>query len=116
MLFGLSFDDAPKIDKTLNDDERVDFGKSYLKVIHTPGHTLGGICFFFPEEKILFSGDTLFNGSIGRTDLQGGNFVSIIKSIKTKILTLPNDVTVYSGHGESTTIVEEKIHNPFLVK
>ncbi len=115
MMFGLSVDEIPVIDQNLNDGGHVEFGNTRLKVIHTPGHTMGGVCFFAEQDKILFTGDTLFKGSIGRTDLQGGNYETIIRSIKNKILPIGDDVILYPGHGESSTIGAEKKHNPFLV-
>ena len=84
------------------------------KVIHTPGHTQGSSCFYFEEDKIVFTGDTLFAGSIGRTDHPGGNFDQIVNSIKNYIFTLPDDTIVVPGHGEETTIGKEKIENQFV--
>lgn len=103
----------PTID--LQDGLVLSFGSVKFQVIHTPGHTPGGVCFFFPNQKILFSGDTLFAGSIGRTDFPGGDYDTIIRSIKEKILILPDDVQVYPGHGPSTTIGYERSRNPFLI-
>jgi glyoxylase-like metal-dependent hydrolase (beta-lactamase superfamily II) len=85
-----------------------------FRIIHTPGHTRGGVCFYFEEGKSLFSGDTLFCTSIGRTDLPGGNTETLLSSIKDNLLTLPGDTVVYPGHGPSTTIAQEKSSNPFL--
>ena len=85
-----------------------------IKQISTPGHSPGGSCFYFPERKILISGDTLFAGSVGRTDLPGGSFATLEKSIRNYLLTLPEDVTVYPGHGPRTTIGAEKRTNPYL--
>ena len=82
-------------------------------MLHTPGHTPGGVCFYEPDEKVLFSGDTLFAESIGRTDL-GGKHDQLIHSIRTQLLTLPDDVQVLPGHGGATTIGHERHHNPFL--
>ena len=90
----------------LDDDE--------LKVLLTPGHSPGSICFYCEAQKFVISGDVLFRKSIGRTDLPGGDFDTLINSIKTKLFTLPDDVTVYPGHGEPTTIGFEKENNPFL--
>jgi glyoxylase-like metal-dependent hydrolase (beta-lactamase superfamily II) len=89
-------------------------GSLIADVLHTPGHTEGSICLYFAPEKKLIAGDTLFAGSIGRTDLPGGSFEKIINSIHEKVLTLPGDTVVIPGHGPSTTIEEERENNPFL--
>jgi glyoxylase-like metal-dependent hydrolase (beta-lactamase superfamily II) len=85
-------------------------------VIHTPGHTEGSVCLYFPTEKKLIAGDTLFAGSIGRTDLPGGSMQKIIKSLHDKVLALPDETLVVPGHGPLTTIGEERESNPFLIK
>ncbi|MCS7229013.1 MAG: MBL fold metallo-hydrolase [Candidatus Kryptonium sp.] len=103
-----------KPDIILNDGDIIEVGDMRLKVIHTPGHTLGSICLYEEKEKILFSGDTLFAGTIGRTDLPGGSYEEIIKSIQEKLFVLDDDVVVYPGHGPSTTIGKEKQFNPFF--
>jgi glyoxylase-like metal-dependent hydrolase (beta-lactamase superfamily II) len=90
------------------------FDNGGFKVITTPGHTPGGVCFYSEENKILFSGDTLFAGSIGRTDLDGGDYDKEIVGIMEKLMLLPGDVEVYPGHGPSTSIAEERTTNPFL--
>ncbi|NVO09008.1 MAG: MBL fold metallo-hydrolase [Bacteroidales bacterium] len=113
LRFGLDIDKAPVIDKPFKDGDIITFGNSSIEIIHTPGHSMGGVCFFFREQKILITGDTLFKGSIGRTDL-GGNYETLINSIINKILPLGDDIVVYPGHGDSTTIGYEKKHNPFL--
>lgn len=92
----------------------IPFGKSELHVIHTPGHSPGGLCFYAPQENIVFCGDSLFQGSIGRTDLEGGNGSSLIQSIQQKILTLPGNTEVRSGHGPKSTIEFELRYNPFF--
>jgi len=86
-----------------------------LQVLHTPGHTPGGISLYSPEDGVVFSGDALFADSVGRTDFPGGNTKQLIESIKEKLLTLPDETTVFSGHGPSTTIEREKQYNPFLM-
>jgi glyoxylase-like metal-dependent hydrolase (beta-lactamase superfamily II) len=86
-----------------------------LRVIHTPGHTQGGICLYCEDEGVIFVGDTLFAGSVGRTDFPGGDMRGLIENIKTKLLVLPDDTIVYPGHGPKTTIRNEKRNNPFLV-
>ena len=116
LMFGISFEKAPVIDDFYKDGDTVLFGKSSLKVIHTPGHSLGGVCLFLRDEKILFTGDTLFNGSIGRTDLMGGSYETLIGSINHKIIPLGDDIVVYPGHGNSSTIEFERKNNPFLQK
>ncbi|MDL2280244.1 MBL fold metallo-hydrolase [Selenomonadales bacterium OttesenSCG-928-I06] len=101
-------------DKLINDGDIIEFGNVKLNVIHTPGHTKGGICLYNEKEKTLFSGDTLFAESIGRTDFPGGSYKTIIKSIKEKLFILPDETVVYPGHGEMTTIKHEKQYNPFV--
>ena len=103
-----------KADEVLKDNDCLFLGDEYLRVIHTPGHTRGGICLFF--DNCLISGDTLFKGSIGRTDLYGGSFNDIIDSLINKISILPDDTVVLPGHGPSTTIKEEKLTNPYIKK
>ncbi|MCF0163949.1 MAG: MBL fold metallo-hydrolase [Bacteroidales bacterium] len=98
----------------LRDGDKVSFGESSFEVIHTPGHTLGGVCFYIKEQNILFSGDTLFQGSIGRTDFEDGDYEQLISSITNRLLPLPDITEVYPGHGLKTTIEEEKRTNPFL--
>lgn len=101
-----------KADGYLQEGDKLTFGNKIINVIHTPGHTKGGVCFLIDDK--CFTGDTLFQGSIGRTDFIGGDFKEIINSIKTKLLTLGDDVQVYPGHGPSSTIAFEKENNPFL--
>jgi hydroxyacylglutathione hydrolase len=96
----------------LGEELSFEFGSSKLSVLHTPGHTPGSVCFH--AEDAVFTGDTLFQASIGRTDLWGGSFQQIINSIKTKLLTMSDTVRVFPGHGEQTTIGEERRNNPFL--
>ena len=85
-----------------------------FRIIHTPGHTRGGVCYYFEDEGVLFTGDTLFCGSVGRTDFPGGDTGTLLDSINSKLMTLPKDTAVYPGHGPSTTIAQEKATNPFL--
>src|SRR5579864_4837478 len=89
-------------------------GPLVAQVMHTPGHTEGSICLYFPKEQKLIAGDTLFAGSIGRTDLPGGSFDKIIRSLHTRVLSLPDETLVTPGHGPQTTIGEERETNPFL--
>ena len=98
----------------LTDGQELQIGNSSLRVLHTPGHTPGGLCFYLLEVKALFSGDTLFQGSVGRTDFLGGSMEALVDSIKTKIFTLPDDVIVYPGHGPSTTVCDERQFNPYM--
>ena len=110
--FGLFFSGIPTPTGFLDDDQVIEVGEKQIRVIHTPGHSPGGICLLC--EDCLISGDTLFAGSIGRSDLPGGNGHLLIDSIKTKLLTLPNNTRVYPGHGPSSTIEREIQFNPFL--
>src|SRR3569833_1222067 len=102
------------VDSTLADGDVVRFGNLQGQVIHTPGHTPGSICLFLAKEGTLIAGDTLFQGSIGRTDLPGGSYERILKSIHHKLLVLPGHTAVVPGHGPTTTIQEERERNPFL--
>lgn len=113
-MFGYSVENPGGIDEFLEDDDIIKFGTSELKVIHVPGHSKGSIALYSAEHKFVIGGDVLFNGGIGRTDLLGGDYDTLISSIKNKLLTLPGDVTVYAGHGPSTTISYEIETNPFL--
>ena len=106
--------EIPSVGKMLNEGDSIEFGTHLFSVIHTPGHTPGGVCFYCSEEKVIFTGDSLFQMSIGRTDFPGGNYRELIESLNTKIMTLPEDVQVYPGHGNPTTIGFEKQHNPYL--
>lgn len=101
-------------DRFLKDKEELILGGMRIKVIHTPGHTAGGVCYYFEEEKVLISGDTLFLESIGRTDLPTGDQYTLLESIRRKLMVLPEEVFVYPGHGDKTTIGYEKIHNPYI--
>lgn len=101
-----------KADGLLKDGDRINIGSDIMEVIHTPGHTPG--CISLKIGGYLFSGDTLFKGSIGRTDLVGGDYTEIIKSIKEKLMILSDDVVVLPGHGDKTTILAERMYNPFL--
>ncbi len=111
-FFGVSVENSPPCDQTLEEGDTVSFGDVTLKVIHTPGHTPGGISLY--SNGVVFVGDTLFAGSIGRTDFPGGNFNTLISSIKTKLFKMEDDIRVFSGHGPETSIGREKRHNPFV--
>ena len=104
------------IDRTLSESDKVQAGPLEAQVIHTPGHTEGSICLLFSPEHTLIAGDTLFAGSIGRTDLPGGSYKKIIDSLHGKLLALPDETIVIPGHGPKTTIGEERQTNPFLQK
>jgi glyoxylase-like metal-dependent hydrolase (beta-lactamase superfamily II) len=101
-------------DQYFKDKEVLTLAGIKIKVLHTPGHTAGGVCYYFEEEKILISGDTLFRESVGRTDLPTGNHGILMDSIRRQLMALPDEVTVYPGHGDKTTIGYERTHNPFI--
>lgn len=111
-IFGIAVENSPPCDRVIEEGEIVSFGEIALEVIHTPGHTPGGIALF--TDKILFVGDTLFAGSIGRTDFPGGDFNTLIASIQKKLFKMNDDVRVFTGHGPETTIGTEKRFNPFV--
>jgi hydroxyacylglutathione hydrolase len=103
------------VDQSVGDADRLKVGKLEATVMHTPGHTEGSICLYFPAEQKLIAGDTLFAGSIGRTDLPGGSYEKIMDSLQGRVLALPDETVVFPGHGPETTIGEERESNPFLV-
>lgn len=107
---------AVEVDEALSQGRVLKIGEIPASVIHTPGHTEGSICVYFPEQKKLIAGDTLFAGSIGRTDLPGGSMEKIMRSLHTQVLALPDETEVVPGHGPVTTIGEERETNPFLQK
>ena len=111
---GMAEPERVAIDAPLNDGAVLRLGAAEFHVLHTPGHTPGSISLWIPTEKKLVAGDTLFQGSIGRTDLPGGDFAQILRSIHEKLLQLPEDTAVIAGHGAATSIAEEKLHNVFL--
>lgn len=111
-LFGIAVTVKPDI--LLEDGQEFEAAGIRLRMLYTPGHTPGGCCYYQAEEKILFSGDTLFCGSIGRTDFPGGSLSKLTRSVKEKLLVLPEDVKVYPGHEEITTIGHEKRYNPYM--
>jgi hydroxyacylglutathione hydrolase len=113
---GVPAPDAVKIDNSITTGDTVKAGSHQATILHTPGHTEGSICLYFPAEKKLIAGDTLFAGSIGRTDLPGGSTPKILQSLHTTVLALPDETIVVPGHGPLTTIGEERQSNPFLVK
>lgn len=98
----------------VKDEEVLNLAGFSIRVFFTPGHTIGGCCYYIADEKILFSGDTLFQESVGRTDFPRGSASDLIRAIREKLMPLPDDVTVYTGHDESTLIGYERMHNPYL--
>lgn len=116
-VFALPFEIEPvEADRFLDDGEIVECGSLRFETRHTPGHTEGSLCFVEHAEKIIFSGDTIFSGSIGRTDLPGGSTEQILDSIDNKILTLPDNFNIFCGHGPDTNVGKERMDNPFLNK
>lgn len=120
LMFGLETKTPPKINRFIKEDDKITVGDYEMRVIHSPGHSPGSVCFYIlrsvngDEKHILFSGDTLFYRSIGRYDLPGGSYEQLMASIRDKLFVLPDDTIVYPGHGPMTTIGEEKQDNPFL--
>jgi glyoxylase-like metal-dependent hydrolase (beta-lactamase superfamily II) len=112
-MSGMAFSAGPP-DVALHDKDVVEQAGVKLLVLHTPGHTPGGICLYCQAEGVAFVGDTLFAGSIGRTDFPGGNMQQLLDSVKGKLFSLPDETKVYPGHGPPTTIAHEKKHNPFF--
>lgn len=115
LMFNLPFDNYAGEFIFLNEGDIITLGIDKLEVIHAPGHSPGSLCFYCEEQKFIIGGDVLFNNGIGRTDLPGGSHETLLKSIREKLFPLPDDVTVYSGHGRETTIGYEKKTNPFLI-
>jgi hydroxyacylglutathione hydrolase len=114
IIFGLEMDNPPKPGGFLVENQVVSFGSIELSVLHVPGHSPGGLAFYCKDEGCVFTGDALFSGSIGRSDLPGGNHDTLIKSIQEKLFTLPPATTVYPGHGEHTSIEREMKYNPYF--
>ncbi|HSY11447.1 MAG TPA: MBL fold metallo-hydrolase [Verrucomicrobiae bacterium] len=112
---GMAAPEAVNIDASVGSGDKVQAGGLVADVLHTPGHTDGSICLYFAPEKKLIAGDTLFAGSIGRTDLPGGSYEKIMRSLHGPVLALPDETVVVPGHGPLTTIGEERESNPFLV-
>ena len=113
-MFGYTIEQPPFDTMDLKEDEKVTFGNSALEVIHTPGHTRGGVCFYSAPDKLIFTGDTLFAGSIGRTDLAGGDYDQLMNSLLKKVIRVDPDSRVLPGHGPESTIAQEMHTNPFL--
>lgn len=114
-MFRLSMNwNLPTIERYIDEGETFQLGNTTIKVLHTPGHTPGGLSYYIESAHTIFTGDTLFRGSIGRTDMPGGNWEDEINSIKNKILALPTDTIIYSGHGPESNVGWELKNNPFL--
>lgn len=113
---GMAAPEPVEVDQSLADGDNLRVGGLNASVLHTPGHTQGSVCLYFPAQSKLIAGDTLFAGSIGRTDLPGGSFEKILRSLHQRVLALPDDTLVVPGHGPLTTIGDERARNPFLVK
>lgn len=111
-MFGCPY--IARADETLRDGEQLQIAGFSIEVLHTPGHTKGGVCYYFREEGVMFCGDTIFCQSVGRTDFPTGNSLTLSESIKQKIFCLPDDVQLFPGHGESTTVGYEKKYNLFF--
>src|SRR5215218_2316930 len=114
MMMGLRFGKVPAVDRRIEDEELLDVGGLRLRSLYTPGHAPGHLAFYAAEEGLVLSGDALFAGSVGRTDLFGGDMDLLLRSINERLLTLPDETRVLPGHGPETTIGEERAHNPFL--
>lgn len=114
LAFGFDVQEPPMPNKFVEEGDEINFGNTVLKVIHVPGHSPGSIVLFNEKEKYLIVGDVLFEGSIGRTDLPGGNYDTLINGIREKLFSLDDDITVYPGHGGKTSIVKERTSNPFF--
>jgi glyoxylase-like metal-dependent hydrolase (beta-lactamase superfamily II) len=115
-MYGLRCNPVPEIDVDLGEVESISFGNTTLRIIKTPGHTPGHVSLYNEEAKVLFTGDTLFRESIGRTDLPGGDYSWIMKSILEEIIPLGDDVKIYPGHEDSSTIGHESLYNPFVTE
>ncbi|UCF04049.1 MAG: MBL fold metallo-hydrolase [bacterium] len=114
MNWGIVIEQVPDPDGYIDDGDILKVGQLELKIVHTPGHSPGGISIYIEKENVLFSGDTLFQGSIGRTDFEGGSMAALAGSIRERLYTLPDSTVVYTGHGPVTTIEDEKRHNMFV--
>lgn len=113
-MFGVQFSKPPAPDKFIDESDIIKVSGNEFKIIHTPGHSPGSICFVDEKEKVIFGGDTVFRGSVGRTDLWMGDMDVLLDSIQNKIFKFPDDFVIYPGHMEETTIGEERESNPFL--
>src|SRR5262245_27544151 len=116
LMWNLPFENYEGPIQFIQPGDTIRLGEDLLKVLFTPGHSPGHLCFYCESQGFVIAGDALFKGSIGRTDLPGGDMNTLLKSIRTQLLVLPDSVIVYPGHGEATTIGQERKHNPFLVE
>lgn len=114
MMMGLRFGKVPAVDRYIEDDEVLQVGGLELKALYTPGHAPGHLAFYLESENLVLSGDALFAGGVGRTDLFGGDMELLLRSIDERLMTLPDETRVLPGHGPETTIGNERAHNPFL--
>jgi len=115
LLFGLIMEIPPEPAAYLTDGQKISFGKTGLTAIHVPGHSAGSLVFYCEDDNVVFTGDALFAGSIGRTDLPGGNYETLMNSISDKLFTLPSNTVVYPGHGDETSIGAEIRSNPYFI-
>lgn len=115
-MYNLGFDPSPMPGRYLVEGEKIPFGGHELEVLFTPGHSPGSVSFYCADQQFVIGGDVLFYQSIGRTDLPGGNHMTLLRSIREQLFVLPDEVRVFPGHGPATTIGFEKKHNPFLVE
>ena len=113
--FGLTMNESPKPEKYFDESVKINFSNQDISLLFTPGHTPGEFCIYFPSKDICFTGDVLFKDSIGRTDLWGGNYETLMDSIRTKLLVLPSETVIYPGHGEKSSIALEIENNQFLI-
>ena len=114
LMMGLKFGKVPTVDRHVGDDEVLEVGDLRLRSLYTPGHAPGHLAFYVEDEGLVLSGDALFAGSVGRVDLPGGSMEVLMRSIEERLLTLPDETFVYPGHGQRTTIANERTTNPFL--
>jgi glyoxylase-like metal-dependent hydrolase (beta-lactamase superfamily II) len=115
IIFGLEMNESPAAETFIEHNQTIGFEDISFKALHVPGHTAGSLAFYSEDNNCVFTGDALFAGSIGRSDLPGGNFNTLITSIKTHLLSLPDETVVYPGHGPETTIGKESRTNPYLI-
>lgn len=113
-MWGFHIDPPPLADIMLTEGDVIEIGELRVQTLFTPGHAPGHVCFYLSEEAVLFDGDVLFQGSIGRTDLPGGDYALLMSTIREKLMVLPDNTVVLSGHGPATTIGDERLNNPFL--